>query len=450
MEMQKKGEFIGLSVINWLYYYCDEVVEMDVQKQYDKVIKTIEDIVESRPHDYFEAMPSPDELSKDVLEAGGYYIPDRKARNSIFNFMTGMTFKQYFDLRVDMYAYKVMLEQDEFDPTVLMNIVGVETSSALYRRFQSTFNLTPSQAYEQKDPTKYVPPAYWSSLSMDRQEDLEKLLEENETLRQSEKEAKEAAKTAKDAEEKAWISEQIAKEKARRSSLAYKELRIGILLVIAAIAIFMGCFIRNRWAGEYIAFNLVSDEDTSIAKLDRDNTYTIRPFRNQLVVTSTKTQNTEKVLKLKITRKSVEWTDPGSKIYYEGSLLNDGSIIFYEYIEGQKQKDQFRLVRAESFEDWKAVWDGYYEVFMDSDGYATQNGYSVQIHLDASVFILSEILGDDTQIGWITYCGPDHLIISIPSHSETLLQANLTGTDTFTVTNLNSDDVLFKCYRVLQ
>lgn len=423
---------------------------MDVQKQYDKVIKTIEDFVESRPHEYFEEMPSPDDISRDVLEAGGYYIPDRKARNSIFNFMTGMTFKQYFDLRVDMYAYKVMLEQDEFNPTVLMNIVGVETDSALYKRFQSTFNLTPSQAFEQKDPTKYVPPAYWRSLSMNRQEDLEKLLAENEALRQSEKEAREAEQTAKDAEEIAWISEQIAKEKARRSSLAYKELRIGILLVIAAIAVFIGCFIRNKLAGEYVAFNLLTDKDVSIAKLDQNSTYTIRPFRNQMVVTSTETHNTVKTIKLKLTSKSVEWTDPDSKIFYEGSISGDDSIFFYEYLDGQKIEEQFRLVRTEEFENWKSVWDGYYEVFMDSDGYATQNGYSVQIHLDASVFVLSEILGEDTQTGWITYCGPDHLIISMPSYSKTNLQANLTGMDTFTITNLNSDTILFKCYRVLQ
>lgn len=423
---------------------------MDVQKQYDKVIKAIEDIVESRPHDFFEEMPSPDDLSKDVLEAGGYYNLDRKVRNSIFNFMTGMTFKQYFDLRVDMYAYKVMLEQEEFNPTILMNIAGVETDSALYKRFLSTFDMSPSQAFEQKDPAKYLPPAYWRSLSIEQQDHLEKLLEENEKLRQAEIEAREAEQAAKDSEEIAWHSEQIAKEKARRSSLAFKELRIGILLVIAILAVLVACIIRNGWAGEYVAFNLISDGDTPVAKLDQDRTFTIRPFRNQLVVTSTETNNIEKTIKLKLTSKSVEWTDPDTKIDYKGLLYNDGSLIFYEYIDNQKIEDQFRLVRTESFEDWKTVWDGYYEVFIDSDGYASQNGHSIQINLDASLFVLAEILGEDTQVGWITYCGPEHLIISMPSFSDSLLQANLTGLDTFTITSLNSDEVLFKCYRVLQ
>lgn len=423
---------------------------MDVQKQYDQVIKTIEDIVESRPCDYLEPLPSPDELSNTVLEAGGYYGLDRKARNSIFNFMTGMTFKQYFDLRIDMYAYKVMLTQEKYDPTVLMNIAGVETVSALHKRFSSSFNMSPSQAFEQKDPAKYLPPAYWSSLSTEQQEDLEKLLEENEKLRQSETEAKKAEQAAKESEEIAWHSEQIAKEKERRSNLAYKELRIGILLVIAAIAIFVGCFIRNGWAGEYVAFNLISDEDMPVAKLDQDRTFTIRPFRNQLVVASKETNNIEKIIKIKLTNKSAEWTDPDTKIDYKGSLYNDGSLIFYEYIDNQKIENQFRLVRTESFKEWKTVWDGYYEVFTDFDGYASQNGNSVQIHLDGSVFVLSEILGEDTQVGWITYCGPEHLIISMPSFSDSPLQANLTGLDTFTVTLLNSDEVLFKCYRVLQ
>ena len=94
-------------------------------------------------------------------------------------------------------------------------------------------------------------------------------------------------------------------------------------------------------------------------------------------------------------------------------------------------------------------WDGYYEVFECKDDIYASMAYSIQIDVRTSIIIMGAILEDPVYVGNIIYCGPEHLIFSMPELvPDGFLQCNLTGLDSFTVTMLNSDEILYKCFRM--
>jgi len=405
---------------------------MTPEETYNNIIEIIENVALNRSKDYFEESPDPAELAKKAFESSNFYETNAKVINGIFKFMTsGSTFSQYLDRRIMMHAYSVLLEQERYNASELINIIGVSSEAALYKKFKKTFNLSPREAFETRDYTLLEDPAFWDTLSSDQHEKYTVGVEEGFEKGIPEEYFRMALQ-----------------ETERKARLPYKNFRVIALLILIAVVIVIATFIRKAWAGKYFAFNISVEDETTISRIDKDNFYTIDPIKNQIIVVSSRgSQRTIKGLKIK-KNSEISWNDPETRKSYSGLLYNDRSIICYESVDGEQTNTQLRLVPETLYDSWKDAWDGYYEVYLIENGNSSPNGYSVTINIDEAMFILSDTIGDDTQVGWILFPSTKNIAFTLPSLPDKVLQCNLTGEDTFTVSVLNSDEVLFKCFRV--
>ncbi|MBR0523005.1 MAG: hypothetical protein IJJ75_07400 [Firmicutes bacterium] len=399
---------------------------MLTQEKYDKIIQTVEDIASSRAADFFEEPPDPAEAARKAFDAAGWPGIDIKTANGIFNFMTGMTFKQYLDSRIMMYAYKCAIEQEHFDSSPLINIAGVSSDSALYKKFKKDFGMSPKEAFEAKDPGLYKAPIFWDSLSAAKQSGFEKA--------SSEKEIK-------------LVHIETVKEIYRTDKRPYRIIAAVLALMIAAGAIAFRLLILSPWKDTYIAFDLLTEEGVSTSRLKRDEIYAIDPYKRTLTVSDPSGSLLFKT-RIRLKGNSISWTDE-EKSAVSGTLYSDSSIICRITDQSGASEQQLRLVPAVLFKELMDSWDGYYEVFECKDDIYASMAYSIQIDVRTSIIIMGAILEDPVYVGNIIYCGPEHLIFSMPELvPDGFLQCNLTGLDSFTVTMLNSDEILYKCFRM--
>lgn len=85
--------------------------------------------------------------------------------NAIFKFLTDMSPLDYIRERKMMAAYKTIIDGKEFDINLAVEISGYDNHSSFGKKFKETFNISPTEAFENKNHALYKAPLSWESIS---------------------------------------------------------------------------------------------------------------------------------------------------------------------------------------------------------------------------------------------------------------------------------------------
>lgn len=131
---------------------------MNAQKQFECYISEIEELAEKsecyKPHD----------IAETIIKRHGIGPRDLKA---VFDFLTGSTLNAYIRERQMMAAYKAIISSEKFDVEIGISITGYSDQSAFGKAFKDRFGVTPQEAFENKDLSKYIEKLTWDALAKD-------------------------------------------------------------------------------------------------------------------------------------------------------------------------------------------------------------------------------------------------------------------------------------------
>lgn len=131
---------------------------MIAQKQFECYISEIEELAEKsecyKPHD----------IAESIIKRHGIAPRDLKA---VFVFLTGSTLNTYIRERQMMAAYKAIISSEKFNAEIGISITGYSDQSAFIKAFKQRFGMTPKEAFEKKDLSKYLEKLTWDALSKD-------------------------------------------------------------------------------------------------------------------------------------------------------------------------------------------------------------------------------------------------------------------------------------------
>lgn len=100
--------------------------------------------------------------------------------NAIFKFLTDMSPLDYIRERKMMAAYKIIIEETEYNPDPAIEVSGLENQQSFGKKFKETFNITPKEAFEIKDDTLYTVPLSWDTISTNVLENVNERFETEE------------------------------------------------------------------------------------------------------------------------------------------------------------------------------------------------------------------------------------------------------------------------------
>ena len=90
----------------------------------------------------------------------------------VFKFFTGRSLNEYVKERKMMAAYDYMLRQEKLNIDKAIEISGLDNQSSFGKKFKEVFDMTPQEAFSQKDKSKYRSPLSWDLiLSTSNQQD---------------------------------------------------------------------------------------------------------------------------------------------------------------------------------------------------------------------------------------------------------------------------------------
>lgn len=108
------------------------------------------------------------------------YLINFRDFNAIFKFLTDMSPLDYTKERKMMAAYKIIIEETEFNPEPAIEVSGLDNQQSFGKKFKETFNITPTEAFEAKDNTLYTNPLSWDIVSTNSFENVSEQFETEE------------------------------------------------------------------------------------------------------------------------------------------------------------------------------------------------------------------------------------------------------------------------------
>lgn len=142
---------------------------MNAKEKFEKIISDVESLIYNN---HGKAQDIKEKIAADLFM--GF-----RALDDVFKFIVNRSLNDYIKERQMMAAYKIILEQDNLNLEEVMALSILDHSS-FDKRFKEKFGVTPTEAFKQKDNTKYLPPITWESIVLMHGNDIEVHIEENE------------------------------------------------------------------------------------------------------------------------------------------------------------------------------------------------------------------------------------------------------------------------------
>lgn len=412
---------------------------MIAQEQYDSIIDAVESAVTSRNREYWEEPLDPQKVADGAFSAGGCGYIDPRSRSEVFKFMTGMTFNQYLSQRVMMYAYKVLLEQEKFDTSELINITGVSTEGSFYKKFRDVFGKTPKQAFTEKDMGLWVPPSTWDTLGPEVKTRFKEVIKEVEVVREV--------------------------EVVKKDRRPYIVVAAAAAALVIALAVYSWYSMLAGVSGEYAAFALcriegmqrpfymqIKNEEWDLDAFSRKGSHSMDGSSADIGIGSVGRDSVAMSIALPSGEcEKMEFTRFGN-----GTMETDMEL---EYEAGgyAVKTEKLRLIKKSDLEKWSEKWNGVYDM-KDSgtvqDGVTYLNTYVgsyISIRLDMGNLILSYDGGDAEPyvIGRICGFDSDSLSFFFDIANDTVMTAVSTGDRTFeTDLGVISDNETIYCTKI--
>ena len=106
----------------------------------------------------------PNDIAEELISSHGIGIRDI---NAVFTFLTESSLIYYIRERQMMAAYKAIISSEKFNAEVGISITGYSDQSAFGKAFKQRFGITPKEAFEKKDLSKYIEKLTWDALAKD-------------------------------------------------------------------------------------------------------------------------------------------------------------------------------------------------------------------------------------------------------------------------------------------
>lgn len=131
---------------------------MNAQKRFECYISEIEKMAEKS-----ECLKA-SEIAEELISSHGIGIRDI---NAVFTFLTESSLIYYIRERQMMAAYKAIISSEKFNAEIGISITGYSDQSAFGKAFKQRFGMTPKEAFEKKDLSKYIEKLTWDALAKD-------------------------------------------------------------------------------------------------------------------------------------------------------------------------------------------------------------------------------------------------------------------------------------------
>lgn len=131
---------------------------MNAQERFEQYVDEIEDMAEKN-----ECL-KPYNIADEITTSHGIGIRDLTA---VFSFLTESSLTSYIRERQMMAAYKAIISAEKFDVEIGISITGYSDQSSFGKSFKERFGLTPKEAFEKKDLSKYIEKLTWDALAKD-------------------------------------------------------------------------------------------------------------------------------------------------------------------------------------------------------------------------------------------------------------------------------------------
>lgn len=353
---------------------------MLTQERYDKIIDEIEKMVTSRHGEFWEEPLDPKTVGQTAFAAGECDYIDDRSKNEIFKFLTGQTFRQYLDLRMMMYAYQTLMKQSAYSTTPLINLTGLSSEAALYKKFKSTFNLSPREAFDQKRKELYTAPAHWNSLSPEGQHMFTQTVE---------------------------IIREVPVEVVKLDRKPLKILAAAALF-LTVIGLISGHLIqlKRTWQGDYLLFGLYTLDDNGLCTMKKEVELDekareaipaelhIRPLQRDIRVNQVLDKMQPDLASLRKNAITLHFPDYEDREWH-GQLQEDGTILMEWPAVDAGGIQKMRLIRKEDYSQWKTQWDGIFTLHLSAGetvngmhSMTTLEGSGCAVFLDKGAFVL--------------------------------------------------------------
>lgn len=106
----------------------------------------------------------PSKIAEELIASHGIGI---REINAVFVFLTESSLINYIRERQMMAAYKAIIYSEKFNVEIGISITGYSDQSAFSKAFKERFGMTPKEAFENKDYSKYIEKLSWNALAKD-------------------------------------------------------------------------------------------------------------------------------------------------------------------------------------------------------------------------------------------------------------------------------------------
>lgn len=150
---------------------------MNVKDKFNNMMLFIEDEVNKK-------YPRRTKYIADRVQSQEFYSP--REINAIFKYLTEKTLLEYIRERKLMAAYSELINSENWEDGLQDAITRSDSNdqSTLIKRFRESFDMTPKEAYEQKDATLIKPVSTWDYISSaEIESEVEKTKQESTPLK---------------------------------------------------------------------------------------------------------------------------------------------------------------------------------------------------------------------------------------------------------------------------
>lgn len=129
---------------------------MNISDRFGSIIQKVEHYL------LLESIPKNREIAERIAFDEGLSYRDF---NTIFTFISNMSFLDYISLRRMVKAYQALIEFESFDLDLPIILSGYENENSFRKEFKTLFGLTPKEAYLKKDQSAIQQPLSWNTLN---------------------------------------------------------------------------------------------------------------------------------------------------------------------------------------------------------------------------------------------------------------------------------------------
>lgn len=128
---------------------------MTPKEKFENVVQMIERKVCEPGH-------SSQEIATEAARSSGLQLRDM---STVFGYLLDTTLNSYIMTRKLMAAYSFLVKSEKMDSIHAVDLAGYADQPSFHKAFKKLFNMTPKEAFNKKDTSKYIPAISWDMLS---------------------------------------------------------------------------------------------------------------------------------------------------------------------------------------------------------------------------------------------------------------------------------------------